>query len=262
MALVKLNNRGVRSATTFGSISALGEMRFIKKQTASSSSTISFVDGTSDVVLDDTYKEYLFTFNNIHPETDNTKLEFDFSTDGGSNYSVTKTSTSWRGQHGEDDSSGVQQYDGALDLAQGTANQILGDSGNDNDLALSGYNETITSTTFAAQHGESGSPTELSYDGSADQAQGTAFQWLSAHNDVGGAEADESLSGYLHLFNPSNTTFVKHFIAVTQYSGWESRSVNSYTAGYFNTTSAIDEIQFKMTSGNIDAGDICLYGIN
>ena len=209
MALVKLNNRGVRSATTFGSISALGEMRFIKKQTASSSSTISFVDGTSDVVLDNTYKEYMFTFNNIHPQTDSEEFTFQGNVAGGS-----------------------------------------------------GYNETITSTTFAAQHGESGSPTELSYDGSADQAQGTAFQWLSAHNDVGGAEADESLSGYLHLFNPSNTTFVKHFIAVTQYSGWESRSVNSYTAGYFNTTSAIDEIQFKMTSGNIDAGDICLYGIN
>ena len=70
MALVKLNNRGVRSATTFGSISGLGEMRFIKKLTASSDSELSFVDGTDDVVLDDTYKEYLFTFNNIHPETD------------------------------------------------------------------------------------------------------------------------------------------------------------------------------------------------
>ena len=62
MALVKLNNRGVRSATTFGSISALGEMRFISKQTASSSATISFTSG-----IDSTYKEYLFTFNNIHP---------------------------------------------------------------------------------------------------------------------------------------------------------------------------------------------------
>ena len=69
MSIVKLNNRGVRSATTFGSISGLGEMRFIKKITASSSATISFVDGTSDVVLDNTYKEYLFTFNNIHPQT-------------------------------------------------------------------------------------------------------------------------------------------------------------------------------------------------
>ena len=85
MALVKLNNRGVRSATTFGSISALGEMRFIKKQTASASSTIDFVDGTSDVVLDDTYKEYLFTFKNIHPGTNNVKFQFNLSADTGSN---------------------------------------------------------------------------------------------------------------------------------------------------------------------------------
>ena len=104
MALVKLNNRGVRSATTFGSISALGEMRFIKKQTASSSSTIDFVDGTSDVVLDDTYKEYLFTFNNIHPETDGANLSFQASTDGGSSYGVTMASTYFRSLHNEGDS--------------------------------------------------------------------------------------------------------------------------------------------------------------
>ena len=207
MALIKLNNRGVRNVSTFGSVGG-GSLTFIKKLTASSSATLSFEDGSASVVLDDTYGEYLFTFNNIHPQTDSEEFTFQGNAAGGS-----------------------------------------------------GYNETITSTTFAAQHGESDSPTELSYDGSADQAQGTGFQQLSAHNDVGGAEADESLSGYLHLFNPSSTTFVKHFIAVTQYSGWESRSVNSYTAGYFNTTSAIDEIQFKMSSGNIDAGDICLYGI-
>ena len=207
MALIKLNNRGVRNVSTFGSVGG-GSMTFIKKLTASSSATLSFEDGSASVVLDDTYKEYMFTFNNIHPQTDSEEFTFQGNAAGGS-----------------------------------------------------GYNETITSTTFAAQHGESDSPTELSYDGTADQAQGTGFQQLSAHNDVGGAEADESLSGYLHLFNPSSTTFVKHFIAVTQYSGWESRSVNSYTAGYFNTTSAIDEIQFKMSSGNIDAGDICLYGI-
>ena len=207
MALIKLNNRGVRNVSTFGSVGG-GSMTFIKTLTASSSATLSFEDGSASVVLDDTYKEYMFTFNNIHPQTDSEEFTFQGNAAGGS-----------------------------------------------------GYNETITSTTFAAQHGESDSPTELSYDGTADQAQGTGFQQLSAHNDVGGAEADESLSGYLHLFNPSSTTFVKHFIAVTQYSGWESRSVNSYTAGYFNTTSAIDEIQFKMSSGNIDAGDICLYGI-
>ena len=91
MALVKLNNRGVRSATTFGSISALGEMRFIKKQTASSSATISFVHGTSDVVLDGTYKEYLFTFKDIHSANDQVHFQFNMSIDAGSNYITTNT---------------------------------------------------------------------------------------------------------------------------------------------------------------------------
>jgi hypothetical protein len=67
MSIVKLNNKAVSNATAFGSISSLGSMTFIKKLTASSSATLSFVDGTDGVVLDDTYKEYVFTFNNIHP---------------------------------------------------------------------------------------------------------------------------------------------------------------------------------------------------
>ena len=207
MALIKLNTRGVRNVSTFGSVGG-GSLTFIKKLTASSSATLSFEDGSASVVLDDTYKEYMFTFNNIHPQTDSEEFTFQGNAAGGS-----------------------------------------------------GYNETITSTTFAAQHGESDSPTELSYDGTADQAQGTGFQQLSAHNDVGGAEADESLSGYLHLFNPSSTTLVKHFIATSQEIIDDTYSMQQYTAVYFNTTSAIDEIQFKMSSGNIDAGDICLYGI-
>ena len=64
------------------------------------------------------------------------------------------------------------------------------------------------------------------------------------------------------MFNPSSTTFVKHFIARTNVYLHADYSQDTFTAGYFNTTSAIDEIQFKMSSGNIDAGDICLYGIN
>ena len=76
-------------------------------------------------------------------------------------------------------------------------------------------------------------------------------------------DSDGSLSGELYLFNPSSTTFVKHFIAnVNFYEAAGTRmSVNHFTAGYFNTTSAIDEIQFKMASGNIDAGTFKLYGI-
>ena len=206
MALVKLNNRGVRSATTFGSISALGEMRFIKKQTASGSATLSFVDGTSDVVLDDTYKEYLFTFNNIHPATDNTFFKFNLSIDSGSNYNVTKTTTNFFAQHSEDD---------------GT--------------------------------------TELYYESGHDLAQSTDFQTMT--HSVGNGN-DECCSGYLHLFNPSSTTFVKHFISKFNSYLQIDRSLNSFVAGYGNTTSAVDAVQFKFSSGNTDAGDICLYGIN
>ena len=206
MALVKLNNRGVRSVSTFGSISSLGTYTFIKKITASSSATVSFVDGTSDVVLDDTYKEYLFTFKDIHPATDSTDFSFQGNVAGGS-----------------------------------------------------GYNETITSTFFRSYHGEDGSSGTLSYYTTLDQAQGTGFQALCENV---GNDNDAQLSGTLHLFNPSSTTFVKHFIARTVIYAESNFAVENYIAGYFNTTSAIDEIQFKMDSGNIDAGDICLYGIN
>ena len=204
MSIVKLNNRGVRSATTFGSITGLGSMVFIKKVTASSSATIDFVDGTSDVVLDNTYKEYLFTFNNIHPETDQTSLFFQGNAAGGS-----------------------------------------------------GYNETITSTGWQAQHSESGS-SELSYETGSDQAQGTAFQKIS--HELGNGN-DECASGYLHLFNPSSTTFVKHYISKFNAYRYNDYTQTHFSAGYFNTTSAIDAVQFTMSSGNIDAGTIKMYGI-
>ena len=68
------------------------------------------------------------------------------------------------------------------------------------------------------------------------------------------------MSGELWLFNPSSTTFVKHFIITNNQTAGE-RSRNFYIAGYGNTTSAVDAVQFKMTSGNIDAGTIKLYGI-
>ena len=205
MSIVKLNNNGVKNATAFGSITGLGSMTFIKKLTASSSGTLSFVDGASSVVLDNTYKEYLFTYNNMHPATDSVYFSFQGNSAGGS-----------------------------------------------------GYNETITSTFFTAYHGEGGAGGELEYGASRDQAQGTAVQNLT---DAIGNDSDQATSGYLHLFNPSSTTFVKHFISVSNIAHHGQFSMNSYCAGYFNTTSAIDEIQFSMSSGNIDAGDICLYGI-
>jgi hypothetical protein len=123
----------------------------------------------------------------------------------------------------------------------------------------SGYNETITSTTFRAVHTEAGSG-QMDYIASIDQAEGTAFQNIISDGDIK-TDNDSSLAGTLHLFNPSSTTFVKHFIATTNHMVNNSQSSNNYIGGYFNTTSAIDEIQFKFSSGNVDAGKIKLYGL-
>jgi len=183
-----------------------GSMRFIKKLTASSSSTLSFVDGSSSVVLDNTYKEYLFIFKNIHPEDNATRLKFNVSVDAGSNYNVAKTST-----------------------------------------------------MFNAYHNEAGSGAGLAYETGTDSAQATGTEFLG--NDTSNSN-DANMSGYLHLFNPSSTTFAKHFIsrAVTLANG--EYAVDTYKAGYCNTTSAIDAIQFSQSTGNIDSGTITLYGIN
>ena len=129
-----------------------------------------------------------------------------------------------------------------------------------NAVGASGFNETMTTTSFVAYHDESNSTTALEYNTGGDQAQGTGFQML---NISGGFDIENSanLSGTLTLFNPSSTTFVKHFTANTAHMGNGDYSHNSFVAGYFNTTSAIDEIQFKMSSGNIDAGVIKMYGV-
>ena len=119
MSIVKLNNQAVKNATAFGSISSLGSMTLIKKLTASSSATLSFVDGTDGVVLDNTYKEYVFTFNNIHPSNDNVDFYVNASVDGGSNYNVTKTTSFFRGNHDEGGTEGSVAYRTSEDLAQG-----------------------------------------------------------------------------------------------------------------------------------------------
>ena len=190
-----LDNSGLVKAPAGG-----GAWNFIAKQTASGDSDISFTSG-----IDSTYKEYIFTFNNIHPETDNANFTFQGNAAGGS-----------------------------------------------------GYNETMTTTHFRAYHNESDADTAYGYNVEVDQAQGTAFQLLM---DACDSDNDSCLAGYLHLFNPSSTTFVKHFISTSQ-AVIGTYSQQAFNAGYFNTTSAIDEIQFKFHTGNIDAGDICLYGIN
>ena len=123
----------------------------------------------------------------------------------------------------------------------------------------SGYNETITSTTWRAYHTEGGGTATLEYVGNDDLAQGTDHQHLA--NGVGNSGGSRSLSGELRLFDPSNTTFVKNFIARCQFYEASDATTDFYTAGYINTTSAIDEIQFRMASGNIDSGTFKLYGI-
>jgi hypothetical protein len=187
MALVKLNNNGVKNATAFGSITGLGNLILIKKQTASGSASVSY-------------------FNNIHPATNSANLQFQASTNTGSSYGV-----------------------------------------------------AITSTYFQAQHAEDASEAALEYDGGQDLAQSTNFQTILG-KEVGNGN-DESTSGFMHLFDPSNTTFVKHFIARGNCLDAGPMTRDGYAAGYVNTTSAIDAIQFKMSSGNMDAGTISLYGV-
>ena len=181
-------------------------MVLIKTLTASSSATLSFVDGASDVVLDDTYPVYLFKFINLHP-SHNSYVDFTFqaSTNTGSSYGVTSTST-W----------------------------------------------------FTAYHLENDSDAAIEYNAASDQAQGTAFEVLC--DNLGNLD-DASAVGSLFLFNPSSTTFVKHYLSETTYMGNDPNTLNPRKVGYFNTTSAVDAIQFKMASGNIASGTIKLYGI-
>ena len=123
----------------------------------------------------------------------------------------------------------------------------------------SNYNVTKTTTIFWAHQYEDNSANGVSYRTASDLAQGTGFQNFTDNSM--GAGADESLSGTLHLFDPSNTTFVKHFTSTVNWLHDADISVNPYVAGYCNTTSAVNAVQFKMASGNID-GVIKLYGIS
>ena len=123
----------------------------------------------------------------------------------------------------------------------------------------SGFNETITSTHFKAEHAENDAGPNLTYTTSGDQAQGTSYQRLTYDMEI---DNDEAFSGVLTLYAPSSTTYVKHFNATGNYVHHSGKySQNIFVAGYINTTSAIDEIDFKMESGNIDAGTIKMYGV-
>ena len=201
MAVIS-NGTTIIDAGALGGSVATGAMTLLSTQTASSSSTISFTSG-----IDSTYDEYVFKFYDIHPETDDKNFQFQGSTDGGSSYGVTITSTVFRAGHNENDSTPTFGYFAADDLAQSTSYQRLdaGRTGND---------------------------------------------------------SDSGLVGTLQLFSPSSTTFVKHFIYDGNTHKSNNQSMRAFVAGYFNTTSAIDAINFQFASGSIDSGVIKLYGIN
>ena len=121
------------------------------------------------------------------------------------------------------------------------------------------YNQTITSSSFYTYHNEGDTTTSLQYITGYDQAQGTGFQILS---EATGNDNDACVCGTLHLFDPSNTTFVKNFMSRTQAAEGTGYSGDTYVAGYINTTTAITRVQFKFNSGNIDSGTIKLYGVS
>ena len=140
----------------------------------------------------------------------------------------------------------------------GASNPTFGFNGSD-DTSSHSYDIVKTTTAIQAYHKEDGSAASLFYNTSFDLAQSTAFQYLNFGD--ANTDADASGSGELYLFNPSSTTFVKHFMSNFNNCASDPSSENDRVAGYFNTTSAITAMQFKYNSGNMDAGTIKLYGI-
>jgi hypothetical protein len=197
--LVKHNNNSISDITSAGQL-AQGKMTLISSQTASGSASIEFTTG-----IDSTYPIYKFEFINCHPSVDNVDLVFNLSTDSGSNYNVTKT-TSY----------------------------------------------------FFANHTEADTITNLIYATGDDLAQSTDFQVIASNQ---GSDNDQSCGGSLTLFNPSSTTFVKHFMSQIHFYARSDVSHQVFVGGYGNTTSSVNAIRFQMTSGNIDSGTIKLYGI-
>jgi hypothetical protein len=142
------------------------------------------------------------------------------------------------------------------DINPATNDQYFTFNGSD-DASSHSYDITKTTTVFSASHPEDNSSTNLTYNAGQDVVQGTGFQRLTGGQGNG---ADESVAGELFLFNPSNTTYVKHFYSTVSFYGENNQANNPYIAGYFNTTAAITALQFKFESGNFD-GTIKMYGV-
>ena len=203
MALNLANNSSLANITSLPASITGGGLTLVSSQTASASASLEFS-------MDSSYDSYVFKFINIHPQNSNIQFQVNYSTDNGSNYNVTKTSTFFRAIHAENDSLANLGYRTGEDLAQSTANQII-------------------------------------------------MYALDTDNDSNG-------NGFLKLFNPSSTTFVKHWISDCSGSSNDGGSnrydIRYFSAGYANTSSAIDAVKFQMASGNIDAGEILLFGVN
>ncbi len=181
----------------------------IKTLTASSSSSLDFVDGASDVVFDNTYSVYEFHFYNLHPSAANPNFQFQVNA--------------------TDDAGGA--YDTSL----------------------------ITSTFFYAYLSEDDGASALAYSAGNDAAQSASFINLQGGTDNAN---DASASGVFTIYDPSSTTYVKHWMCRTSLMSDTPASFDHFTAGYINDTTAIDEISFKFVSGNIDAGTIKMFGVS
>ena len=207
MSGILAQNSGRHTGLVKASSGGGGVWTLIKTLTASSSATLSFVDGASDVVFDSTYDEYVFNFINIHPATDQASFGF---------------------------------------------------NGSDDDSSHS-YDVTKTTSYFYEYNPEGGGAAAQAYGSGEDLAEASGFQQLTSGV---GSDNDQCCSGHLQLFNPSSTTFVKHFMSRTSTTEGTDYLRTDTCAGYFNTTADITAIQFKMSSGNIDTGSISLYGIS
>jgi hypothetical protein len=194
-----LNNNSIANVTAYNASVATGNMVLLSSQTASNSASIAFTSG-----INSTYKEYQFWFDNLVPATNNVMFGVNFSTDGGSTYSVTKTSNWFQSLHLEDDANAYLNYRDENDLAQSTAIQKI---------------------TFGVRTSAS----------------------------------DEGVCGTINFYNPSSTTYVKHYMCDTHSTrDWSHRV---FCTGYCNTTSAVNAVKFEFDSGNISAGTILMYGI-
>ena len=191
------NGSGVVSSVKAG---IGGADKLLATQTISDAASASITSG-----FDSTYKEYIIKWVNLQPVLDGTWFQWQASTDGGSN-----------------------------------------------------YNTTCTSTCFTAQHSEDDTNTSLHYNTGQDAAESTGYIYTSGSF---GNASDECGTLTIHLFNPASTAYVKNWYLEDQHYQGDNYSMNMFTAGYFNTTTAINAVNFKFVSGNINAGTLKLYGI-